>query len=129
MIYPIRLTCIIPQELRDNANSIAMVLDPGPGGETTFRTPVAEQATPTVITGYVASVPLKAEYAALLTDPDASGMHAALQQLAVARGRSYMLTLEQAQAVRDGLEFSNDSVSAVLLATGRQFVVQDSFDA
>lgn len=84
------------------ANALAHVLDPDTGGADTFRIPypLGTEGEPT---HYVCSAPFSPEAAALLDNPDAGPLYAALEQMAVDRGRELTPTLSEAQACRDAM--------------------------
>lgn len=96
---------------------------PVTGGARTFSSGYSADGSEPA-THYAASVPLTDQTAALLDNPDASGMFAGLQQLAAARGRTLAVTLAETQSCRDAMIVSTlplyDALDGLKLADGGQ---------
>lgn len=110
---------IIPAAMQERANAVGHVLDPDTGGARSFTVGLSVSGP---ATHYVCSTLYTEPTAALIEDPDASSMHAALHQLAADRGREYALSLEEIQALRDSMEISSLPLAEVMANEGLQFV-------
>lgn len=113
---------IIPATMQERANAVGHILDPDTGGARSFIVGLSASGP---ATHYVCSTLYTEPTAALLDNPDATQMHAALQQLAIARNREYTLTLNQIQELRDVMLLSPLPLAEVMANEGLQFVQED----
>lgn len=119
--YTAQRVITVPADLRAVANAVAFVLDPQPGGAETFHCGLSSTGEAPA-THYVCSTLLTAGVAALLDTPDATAMHAALVQMAAARGRSFDLLLGELQDLRDAMDVAPMTLSAFLADRGLDLV-------
>ena len=124
-IYTEHRIITVPVHLQTDANAVAYVLDPQQGGALTFIVGISA-AGQWQITHYVCSTLYTPQTVALLDDPDATGMHAALQAMAADRGREYTISLGQLQALRDVLDIAATPLAEFMGERDLQFVQEVS---
>lgn len=112
---------LIPAAMQATANAVGAVLDPDTGGAQSWRVGVSTDGQAPA-SHYVASYPFSDDVVALIEAADAVPLHAALQDLAAARGRDYPLSLPELQALRDAMQLHAGPLGEALALWGLQFV-------